>query len=109
MRIEYESERVKKILTDFDKLYKIMGFDLEKKLRVTLNRLEESSNFAEYLALGIGNPHPLHNNLKGYYGVSLTANIRLIIKPAGETLSSNSFIVKGVCDYHGEKENWIVP
>jgi proteic killer suppression protein/toxin YoeB len=85
-----------------------MGFDLQKKLKITLNRLDAAVNFNEFLALGLGKPHPLYNNLKGYYGVTLTGNVRLIIKPK-ETLDSDIFIVKGVCDYHGEKENWIIP
>ena len=109
MRLEYKSKRVEKLITDFDKLYKIMSIDLQKKLKITLNRLESAENLSEFLALGLGTPHPLQNNLNGYYGVKLTGNVRLVVKPNDGDLNSNIIIVKGVCDYHGEKEEWIIP
>ena len=109
MKIEYEDNRTKKIFLDFDQLYTIMGFDLQKKLKLTLNRLEAAINFREFLNLGLGKPHSLQNNLKGYYGVTLSGNVRLIVKPAEEDLDSTVFVLKGVCDYHGSKEEWIIP
>ena len=108
MRIEYESKKVEKLLVDFDTLYRRLGFELQKKLKTTLDRLDAVENFTEFLSLGLGRPHPLKNNLKGYYGVTLTGNIRLILKPKNG-LDSSVYIVKGVCDYHGEKNEWIIP
>ena len=108
MRIEYETRAVEKLLIDFNKLYKVMGIELQKKLKLALNRLESAENFNEFLALGLGKPHSLQGNLKGYYGIILNGNVRLVVKPKGD-VSSSIFIVKGVCDYHGEKIEWIIP
>jgi len=97
------------MLIEFDKLYKKMNFELQKKLKVTLDRLNAVKDFNEFLTLGLGRPHLLHNNLEGYYGVELNGNIRLVIKPEDDNLDSNIYIIKGVVDYHGDKQEWIIP
>jgi len=109
LQIEYETKAVEKLLIDINKLYKVMGIELQKKLKATLNRLEAAENFNEFLALGLGKPHSLRGGLKGYYGIILNGNARLVVKPEGDFLDSNIFVVKGVCDYHGEKIEWIIP
>lgn len=49
------------------------------------------------------------------YGVSISANRRLIIQPVSEKLSPealknfDTIIIKGVEDYHGSKNEWIIP
>ena len=56
---------------------------------------------------GLGIPHPLSNKLKDYYAIRITGNYRLIVRP--ESLSSDKIIIKGVLDYHGDKNEWIIP
>jgi HTH-type transcriptional regulator/antitoxin HigA len=52
----------------------------------------------------------LKGNLKGYYGISVSGNIRLIVKPDVKRLDPASLrecdtvIIKGVVNYHGQKE-----
>lgn len=39
--------------------------------------------------------------------IRITGNYRLIVKP--ESLGSKKIIIKGVLDYHGDKNEWIIP
>ena len=73
-------------------------------------------NFNQYLVeLRFGKPHLLEDNLKGCFGISITGNYRLIVEPKSNKLDNISLkkcktiIVKGVVDYHGGKNEWIIP
>lgn len=74
-----------------------------------------SPNFQLFISLGLGKPHRLYGDLNKCYGISITGNYRLIVKPVCNEIDINSLkccdtvIVKGVVDYHGEKYNWIIP
>ena len=77
------------------------------------------SDFLSFLNHGLGKPHSLESskgtNERGYYGVSLTANYRLIVKPNCENTNAETLkeckevIIMGVKDYHGKNEKWLVP
>ena len=88
---------------------------MTKILKTRLNQLEASSNFKEYLDIGLGKPHSLTGNLSGYYGLQLNRNYRLIVEPLTESLDIESLKkcqninIKGVLDYHGTKHEWLIP
>lgn len=122
MRINYDNETVKTLISDLDNivssknlLQKKIGQLLTKNVKKRKNEIEASSNFAAYLLMGLGKPHKLEGNLSNCYAINLTGNFRLIVKPESEDLSQESLkkcesvIIKGVVDYHGNTENWIVP
>lgn len=115
MLIEYESETVRKVFNDFNLMKRLIGNDLTRATKNRINQLKASVNFSVYLTTGLGKPHPLYENLKGYYGITITGNIRLIVKPDVESLDHESLkacdtvIVKGVVDYHGKKNEWLIP
>jgi len=115
VRIEYEDSSVEKYFKNLDLMKKKIGLDLTKITKKRQDQLRASDNFSIYLSTGLGKPHPLFENLKGCYGISLTGKMRLIVKPDVEELDPKSLInceiviIKGVMDYHGRKNEWIIP
>jgi len=113
--IKYESESVRDIFNDFDLMKKEIGMDRARATKKRLDQLRAALNFSIYLTTGLGKPHPLYENLKGYYGVTITGNVRLIMKPDAESLEPEALkecktvVIKGVMDYHGRKNDWLIP
>jgi len=94
---------------------KKIGKDKTKATKKRYDQLKAANNFSQYLSLGLGKPHSLTGNHKGYYGVNITGNLRVIIRPDTESLNPISLkecdivIIKGVEDYHGKKNEWLIP
>lgn len=116
MQFEYKNDKVKKIINDSKLLQKKVGLEIGKSLKKRINQLEAANNFNEYLTkIGLGNPHPLTENLDKCYSISITANYRLIIEPLTESLDIESLKdckilnIKGVLEYHDGKNEWIIP
>jgi Txe/YoeB family toxin of Txe-Axe toxin-antitoxin module len=113
--IEYESESVRKIFNDYELMKKESGNDRARATKKRIDQLKASETFSIYLTTGLGKPHPLYENLKGYYGVTITGNVRLIVRPNAESIEPEvlkqceSVIIKGVMDYHGSKNEWLIP
>ncbi|MDY6827041.1 MAG: hypothetical protein SVV67_07695 [Bacillota bacterium] len=113
--MEYKSESVRIIFNDLAMMKKEIGKDRARATKTRIDQLEASDNFSIYLTTGLGKPHPLSENLKGYYGITITGNIRLIVNPDVESLDPEALkecdtvIIKGVMDYHGRKNKWIIP
>ncbi len=115
MEIAYENNDVKNVFTDFELMKKKIGIEKTKAVKKRLDQLKAAPNFSIYLTTGLGKPHPLFENLKGYYGIGITGNYRLVIKPDSinlnpeELINCDTFIIKGVMDYHGRKIDWLIP
>lgn len=112
MQIQYENNQVEKLLIDCNHLNKKIGSDFTRAYVKRRSQLLASNNLKVFMDLGIGNPHSLHGNLEGYIGISISRNYRLVIKPIDineDFENCETIIVKGVCDYHGSKINWIIP
>lgn len=116
MLFEYDNVKVQKILTDYDILQKKVGAEIAKKIIMRMHQLEAADNFNLYLTkIPLGNPHPLKGDFENCYGISITANYRLVVEPLYtrkdlESLKECNYIkIKGVLDYHGEKNEWIIP
>jgi len=113
--IEYESESIRKIFNDYELMKREIGNDRTRATKKRIDQLKASVNFSVYLTTGLGKPHPLYENLKGYYGVTITGNVRLIIRPNAESTEPevlkrcDTVIIKGVMDYHGSKNEWLIP
>jgi proteic killer suppression protein/toxin YoeB len=114
MEIKYENGRVQKAFSDYSVLSREIGFEITKALKKRIDQLKASVDFQRWLDARLGKPHLLTGNEKRYYGVSITANVRLILRPGTNDHSPESLstckvvIVKGVGDYHGGKTNWII-
>ena len=118
MQITYDT-KIKDILEDDNKLKKAINIEIAKKIRRREDEISSFKNFLDYILHGVGKPHSLEDSKgkknEGYYGVSLTANMRLIIKPNCEKNDAESLkeceevTIIGVRDYHGKNEEWIMP
>lgn len=86
MKIEYSNEIVEKYFKDFNLMKKEKGPDLAKAIKKRYEQLKAADNFSIYLATGLGRSHPLYENLKSRYGISITGNIRLVVKPDAKSL-----------------------
>ena len=115
MQPEIENQKLEKILNDSKKLIKEVGIDMAKMIKRRLNEMKASPNFKAYLDYNIGNPHLLTGNFSGCYGISLSKNYRLIVEPkvnnnTVEELKECKIVnIKGVVDYHGKKDEWLIP
>lgn len=114
MRIFYENKRFEKLYSDINKLRTEIGPQLAKKVKQRLGEFSAAENFGIYLETGLGKPHPLDGDLVDKYGVSLTGNIRIIIKPLvesnelSEIQKCKDIEIGGIVDYHGSKKNWYI-
>ena len=115
MKFIYENRSVNEYFSDFTLMKKKIGENLTRNTKKRYDQLKAAANFSIYLNVGLGKPHPLIGNLKGCYGINITSNIRLIVKPNVESLDATSLkecdsvIIKGVMDYHGQKHEWLIP
>lgn len=116
MQVEYQDEKIRKILCDAKVFQRKVGLELGKQIKKRINILEASDNFNEYLTkIAIGKPHPLTGNLDKCYGIWVTGNYRIVVEPLETELDMNSLKkckkinIKGVLDYHGGKNEWIIP
>ena len=116
IEIKHDNNKVKKL---FDNNYKKMipkvGLDLTKTIKKRISQIKASSSFYAYLQTKIGKPERLSGADDNKYSIHLSANYRLIVQPITtgfdreDLLKCDSIYVKGVVDYHGDKENWIFP
>jgi len=114
VKISYSNSKLEQLYSDPLKLQKKIGFDLAKCVVKRIDQFTAATTFGMYLQTGFGKPHPLVGNLDGCFGISLTGNIRIIVKPLIETKEISeinkckNLEIGGIVDYHGEKENWII-
>lgn len=116
MQFEYQNNKVQKILCNHIELQKRVGPELGKKIMLRLKQLEAAENFNMYLTkIALGKPHPLNCDLDNCFGISITGNYRIVVEPLYTKLDIESLKeckvvkIKGVLDYHGEKNEWLIP
>ncbi len=115
VKLIYKKPSVEKYFSNFALMSTKLGKDLTRTIKKRCDQLEAAANFSIYLSTGLGKPHSLSGNLKGCYGISISGNIRLIVRPDAESLDPasltkcDSVIIEGVMDYHGQKQEWLIP
>jgi plasmid maintenance system killer protein len=115
VKLRYENPLVKRCFNYFALMRKEIGNDLARGTKKRHDQLRAAANFGIYPSTGLGKPHPLYGNLKGYYGISISGNFRLVVKPDTESLDPGSLkkcdsvLIEGVMDYHGQKHEWLIP
>ncbi len=112
MKISYASSKVEKYFNDFGKMKKILPFEWVKTIKKHINNIEASDNFSIFLSLGLGRPEQLSGYQRPTYSLKVSANARMIIEvlaDQSEIMICDEIKVEGVCDYHGDKENWYIP
>ena len=101
--IAFETQKVKKLLTNYALLERKHGRDITLAIKKRIDSFNAAVGYNDIIGLKIGNPHSLRGDLKGYSALNVTANVRLVYMVKGDTI-----YVKGVCDYHEGKINWII-
>lgn len=115
MEIKFDNKKVKALFNDFTLMATKKGLKITKTIKRRYEQLKAAETFADYLLTGLGKPHKLSGNKQGTYGISITGNIRLIVKPLVKDLSAGSLskckevIIKGAEDYHGGKITTYIP
>jgi len=95
---------------------KQIGAELTRLVKKRFDQIKSANTFSIYLSTGLGKPHSL-TGMEGCYGVHVTANWRLVIRPVVGSLTSEALRecdtveIKGVVDYHGKgsNNNWLIP
>lgn len=116
MKIEFVNSRVEEIFLDLKKMSKKHGAVLTKAIHKRYAQLVALSNVKELMLSGLDNPHILKGDFHRYVGWSITGNIRMILdiglqegEQYGEGVAQRTTItIMGVCDYHGNKDEWII-
>ena len=110
LKIIYANSKLEKYFNDYNLMKKKLPVDWVRSVKKTMDRFVAAETFGEILSLGLGKPEQLKGGGKGIrYSLHISANARLIVElnAAYDTISICSEIeVEGVCDYHGNKENW---
>lgn len=112
MKITYATEKIEKIFEDTEQLKRKTG-QMARKIIQRLDALRASNTFGIFLATGLGRPERLTGDLEGYYSIRITDNYRLVVwvnmPQNGDVRDADQVMVKGVVDYHGRKNDWILP
>lgn len=112
MRITYANLRVEKYFSDFSKLRRKLPIEWIRIIKKHLDNLEAAECFGDFLKLGVGKPELLTGYKQIRYSLRVSANTRLIIEPNATQdtiMICEEIEIKGVSDYHGDKENWYIP
>lgn len=110
MEICYVSKKLEELFSDYKKLSNKVDIYLLKIIKRRILELKAADTFSDYLKIGLGRPHLLTGDYKGYYAIRLDANKRLIFKPIYEnTKDCTKVMIKEVIDYHGSKTTIYLP
>ena len=112
MRITYSNSKVEKYFSDYKEMQKKLPADWVRCIKKHMVRLKAADCFGEFLELGLGKPEQLRGYKNIRYSLRVAPNARLVIEPNAEqdtVMICTEIEVEGVCDYHGDKENWYIP
>ena len=112
MQITYASKKVQRYFEDYNEMKKKIPLDWVRTVKKHLDRLRAAAVFGDFLRLNLGHPEKLKGNNAGRYSLHINGNVRLIIEPneKGDAVMICEVVqIKGVVDYHGDKENWYIP
>lgn len=111
MNITYANDKVEKYFQDYTKMQRQLPFDWVRAIKKHMNRLEAAECFGDFLKLGLGKPEQLKGFGQIRYSLHVAPHARLILEPNAEqdtVMICTEVQVEGVCDYHGDKENWYI-
>lgn len=112
MKITYANKKVEKYFSDYSKLQKKLPMDWVENIRKYMRHLRVSRTFGDFLDLYLGHPERLSGYDPPRYSLRVSANARLILEVSDEldeVRICQEVEIEGVCDYHGNKENWYIP
>lgn len=89
-----------------------LPYEWVKTIKKHMNHLKAAECFGDFLKLGLGKPEQLQGFKQIRYSLHVAPNVRLVIEPSATqdtVLICSEIEVEGVCDYHGDKDNWYLP
>ena len=108
----YDNKKVKKCFLDYKRMQQKLPIEWVRKIKKHVDRLEAAACFGDFLKLGLGKPEQLSGYEQIHYSLHVSPNVRMVfvLEATQETvMACTQIIIKGVCDYHGDKENWYIP
>lgn len=111
LEITYANRNVEKYFSDYTKMQKKLPLDWVRKIKKHIDRLKAADTFGVFLSLGLGKPEQLSGYENVTYSLHLSSNVRLIMELKtfkGKIEECTAIELKGVNDYHGDKENWYI-
>ena len=114
MKLLIESERLEELFSNFKIISKEHGMPFAKILYRRIAELQAYEKVQDLFNANLGSPHFLKGDLKAYISISLIKNLRIILDTSkisddiNEILESRKIFIKGVVDYHGSKNKWII-
>lgn len=110
MEIHYDSNKLKKQLTDPVGLIKSYG-SMAQKIKLRLHQMENSPTLATLLSIPGAKCHPLKGDMTGEWAVEVSGNYRMLFRldhkpiPKNENNSINTDLITkieilGIEDYH---------
>ena len=112
MKITYANKRVEKFFLDYNRMKQKIPYEWVRTIKKHIDHLKAADTFGVFLKLGLGKPELLTGYEQIRYSLHITPNVRLIIEPNATqdtVMICTEIEVEGVCDYHGDKENWYIP
>lgn len=110
MKVTFASARLKKCFEDSAKLQREVDPSWVRTMMKQMAALIAAENFGDFLSLRLWHPEPLEGS-ESRWSLRISANARLIIEldATNDTVVICTAVeVKGVCDYHGGKNNWYI-
>ena len=111
LQIFYASKELEQCFSDQRSIRQILPADWGRTLWKHLLHLKAADCFGDILDLHLGRPEILKGYKQPHGSLRIAGNVRLIIRLEATHFSirdCTEIEVKGVCDYHGGKDNWYI-
>lgn len=110
MEILFSNEACASYFCDANLMKKKFNSKITKAIYKRYFELEAFDTSADLIVSGLDHPHYLTGNFKGLLAWSIDKKYRLILdfKPLARNDKKQKVIIKGVVDYHGTKNKWII-
>ena len=110
MEVLFSNETCASYFTDANLMRKKLDAKIVKAIYKRFFELQSFETSSELLVSGLDHPHYLTGNYKGLIAWSIDRKYRLILSFSNEkeNKKTQKVIIKGVVDYHGNKDKWII-
>ncbi len=111
MHIRYANPGIERCFSDQKSMRKALPEAWVQTIRKHLTRFRAADCFGDMLDLGLGRPEILKGYKTPHGSLRISGNVRLIYQleaDFSEVRACLVVVIKGVCDYHGGKENWYI-
>lgn len=112
MRITYANKKVERYFVDYGEMKRKIPAEWVRTIKKHVDRLIAADRFRDFLKLNLGHPEPLKGKDADKWSVRVSGNVWLILRlnePGDAVIFSEEVEMKGVVDYHGDKESLYIP